>query len=76
MVLEFISTATAINAGVPFVGGGIMGFAIGYALKKLIKVAIIGLGLILALIAYLEYKRWVSVNWDVVQNHTGAFIQH
>jgi uncharacterized membrane protein (Fun14 family) len=76
MVIESISTATAINAGVPLVGGGITGFAIGYALKKLIKVAIIGLGLILALIAYLEYRRWMSVNWDVIQNQTGAFIQH
>jgi uncharacterized membrane protein (Fun14 family) len=68
--------STVINAGVPLVGGGVTGFAIGYALKKLIKIAIIGLGLILALIAYLEYRRWISANWDVVQNQTGAFIEH
>ena len=68
--------STAINAGVPLVGGGVTGFAIGYALKKLIKIAIIGLSLILAFIAYLEYRRWISVNWGVVQNQIGTFIQH
>ena len=76
MVIESITTTTAIQAGVALGGGGITGFAIGYALKKLIKVAIIGFGLILTLIAYLEYRRWMSVNWDVVQNQTGAFIEH
>jgi hypothetical protein len=39
-----------------FDGSGIIGFAIGYALK-LINVAFKGLGLLLALITYLEYTR-------------------
>ena len=57
--------------GLPLVGGGFIGFLC----KKLIKLAIIGLGLIFVLIAYLEYQKWIIVDWSTVQTQTSAFIQ-
>ena len=76
MVVDSISTATLMNAGAPLLGGGILSFAMGYVLTKLLKLALIGVGLILAFIAFLEYKKWISVNWDIVQSQAGAFVQH
>jgi uncharacterized membrane protein (Fun14 family) len=44
--------------------GGIAGFLIGYAIKKGIKI-ILGLaGLFLGVLAYLNYKGLVSVDWE------------
>ena len=60
----------------PFiVGGGLIGFTFGYVCRKLIKLAIIGLGLIFALLAFLAYQKWVKVDWAIVQSQTSSFIQ-
>ena len=61
----------------PFVGtiGG--GFSIGllavYAIKKIIKIAAVIVGLFIAPIAYLEYQRIIDVNWAKIQtvSHNG-----
>ena len=46
--------------------GGIAGFLIGYAVKKGIKI-ILGLaGLLLAGLAYFNYKGLVSVDWEKI----------
>ena len=71
-----IVESTAIHTALPLVAGASSGFAMGYVLKKLLKLALIGVGLILAFIDFLEYKKWISVNWDIVQSQTGAFVQH
>jgi len=44
--------------------GGIAGFLIGYALKKGIKIIVGIAGLLLAGLAYLSYKGFVTVDWD------------
>jgi uncharacterized membrane protein (Fun14 family) len=64
-----------IPHGLPIVGGGFMGFVLGYISRKLIKIAIVGLGLIFGLLAFLEYKKWIAVDWAVVQNQTNHFFQ-
>jgi len=60
------------SAGFPLVGG----FGVGYLLKKLIKLAFIALGLIALLLGYLEYQKWISVNWVTVENQTSALMTH
>ena len=55
-------TDALISSGIPLAGGGVIGFAVGYALKKIIKFVIIGLGLVALLIGYLEYQKWISAN--------------
>jgi uncharacterized membrane protein (Fun14 family) len=50
------------------VGGGFAtGFVTGYAIKKVIKLAAIIVGLFIAALAYLEYQRILDVDWHKVQ---------
>ena len=63
-----ILTSSITSSGVPLVGGGLIGFAVGYALKKIAKFVVIGIGLIALLIAYLEYQKWISANWAVIES--------
>lgn len=35
---------TLLNHGLPLIGGGVMGFVFGYVVRKLMELAIIGLG--------------------------------
>jgi uncharacterized membrane protein (Fun14 family) len=50
------------------VGGGFFGgILIGYALKKIIKIAAIIAGFFLAALAYLQYQQIASINWDKLQ---------
>jgi uncharacterized membrane protein (Fun14 family) len=62
------------SSGIPLMGGGVIGFAVGYALKKIAKIIIIGLGLVALLIGYLEYQKWISANWTVIENQTSTMM--
>lgn len=66
---------SVISSGFPLVGGGAIGFGVGYIIKKL-KLAFIAVGLLALLLAYLEYQRWITVNWTVAENHSSAFMTH
>ena len=49
------------------IGGGFFaGVLIGYALKKVVKVVAIVVGLFLAGLAYLQYQQIVAINWNKV----------
>ena len=65
-----------ISSGFPLVGGGLLGFATGLAIKKIMKLAFIGLGLVMLVLGYLEYKHWISVNWTVTENQSSAILTH
>src|ERR687889_65289 len=48
-------------------GGFFVGILIGYALKKIIKIAAVIAGLFLAGLAYLQYHQIANVNWNKLQ---------
>src|SRR3712207_1969018 len=48
-------------------GGFFVGILIGYALKKIIKIAAIVVGLFLAGLAYLQYHHIANINWNKLQ---------
>ena len=48
-------------------GGFFIGFITGYAIKKVIKLAAVIVGLFFAPLAYLEYQRILNVDWEQVQ---------
>ena len=48
-------------------GGSLAGALAGYALKKVMKIAAVIVGLFIAALAYLEYQRIIQVNWDELQ---------
>ncbi|MFZ0514741.1 MAG: FUN14 domain-containing protein [Candidatus Nitrosopolaris sp.] len=50
------------------VGGGfLIGLITGYAIKKLMKLAAVIIGLFIAALAYLEYQRILNIDWHKVQ---------
>src|SRR5215467_9830725 len=71
-----IDQTQLISSVFPLVGGGAIGFGVGYVIKKLMKLAFIGLGLLMLLLGFLEYKHWISVNWTVTENQSSAILTH
>jgi uncharacterized membrane protein (Fun14 family) len=58
---SFIPTAATLG------GGFFVGILIGYALKKLIKLLAVIVGLFLAGLAYLQYHQIANINWNKLQ---------
>jgi len=50
-------------------GGGLLfGAVAGYAIKKVMKIAAVVIGLFVAALAYLSYRGWVDVKWDAMED--------
>ena len=62
MNIEHIS-----SIGVTIGGGFFGGILIGYALKKVVKVVAVVVGLFFAGLAYLQYQQIVNINWNKLQ---------
>jgi uncharacterized membrane protein (Fun14 family) len=48
--------------------GGVAGFLIGYAIKKIMKILAVGAGIFFTALMYLESQNIVNINWDKFQN--------
>jgi uncharacterized membrane protein (Fun14 family) len=48
-------------------GGFFVGVLIGYALKKVIKIVAVIVGLFLTVLAYLQYHQIANINWNKLQ---------
>jgi uncharacterized membrane protein (Fun14 family) len=53
--------------GATICGGFFAGIIIGYALKKVVKVVAVVVGLFIAGLAYLQYQQIVNINWNKLQ---------
>ena len=51
-------------------GGFLFGAVAGYAIKKVMKIAAVVIGLFVAALAYLSYKGLIDVKWVVMENIT------
>jgi uncharacterized membrane protein (Fun14 family) len=49
-------------------GGFLLGAVAGYAIKKVMKIAAVVIGLFVAGIAYLSYRGWVDIKWVVMED--------
>jgi len=49
-------------------GGFLFGALAGYAIKKVMKIAAVVIGLFVAALAYLSYKGWVDVKWAAMED--------
>ena len=47
-----------------FAGGGALGFATGFSIKRIIKIALVILGAFVLAMTYLSYKGVIKVEWD------------
>jgi uncharacterized membrane protein (Fun14 family) len=58
----------SFGASAATIGGGFfVGVLIGYALKKVIKLVAVIVGLFLAGLAYLQYHQIANINWNKLQ---------
>jgi uncharacterized membrane protein (Fun14 family) len=49
-------------------GGFLLGAVGGYAIKKVMKVAAVVVGLFVAALAYLSYRGWVDIKWVAMED--------
>ncbi len=49
-------------------GGFLLGAVVGYAIKKVMKIAAVVIGLFVAALAYLSYRGWVDVKWAAMED--------
>ncbi|MFZ0510083.1 MAG: FUN14 domain-containing protein, partial [Candidatus Nitrosopolaris sp.] len=69
MVVDISSlTSTATSVGF----GGVTGFLIGYAIKKVVKILLVIVGLVFVAFVFLEYQKIITVNWNKIQANTIA----
>jgi uncharacterized membrane protein (Fun14 family) len=55
------------NLAVTIGGGFFMGILIGYAIKKVVKIASIIVGLFCVGLAFLQYQKIININWNNLQ---------
>jgi uncharacterized membrane protein (Fun14 family) len=48
--------------------GFLFGAVAGYAIKKVIKIAAVVIGLFVVALAYLSYKGWIDVKWAAMED--------
>jgi uncharacterized membrane protein (Fun14 family) len=67
-----------VDWGLPVSVGGVfvVGVLIGYALKKVIKLVAVVVGLFFAGLAYLQYQQMVNINWNKIKPHLRIPCQH
>jgi uncharacterized membrane protein (Fun14 family) len=55
-----------------FAGGGgfLFGIVAGYAIKKVMKITAVVIGLFVVGLSYLSYKGWIDVKWIEMENAT------
>jgi uncharacterized membrane protein (Fun14 family) len=49
-------------------GGFLLGALAGYAIKKVMKISAVVIGLFVAALAYLSYRGWVDVKWAAMED--------
>ena len=57
-------------------GGFLSGVAVGYALKKVMKIAAVVVGLYVTTLAYLSYKGLIDVKWIAMENATRSALMN
>jgi uncharacterized membrane protein (Fun14 family) len=66
--MQNIMSFDNISSYATTIGGGFfIGILIGYALKKVIKIVAVIVGLFLAGLAYLQYHQIANINWNKLQ---------
>ena len=80
-VKEMSSSEDLLSDIIPFAGSGLLGYAMGFALKKILKWMLIIVGFLAGMffvgVQLLHKYSYVgAVNWDKLGNDTSTQIQH
>jgi len=65
-LIDITSALTGIIAQVGV--GGILGFVVGYALKKVVKLVLVLAGLFVMILAYLGLRGVITVNFEALES--------
>jgi uncharacterized membrane protein (Fun14 family) len=66
--IDYMQSIESFGSMAATIGGGFfIGILIGYALKKVIKLVAVIVGLFLAGLAYLQYNQIANINWNKLQ---------
>jgi len=79
MFIDLSSLASSIGIGglATSIGiGGFLGFLMGYAIKKVLKIILIVAGLLVGTVYYLQYSGLVALNWAKVQETVGGLMSN
>src|SRR4051794_30645956 len=70
-------TVTSLLAGPLGIagGGGILGLGVGYAIKKLFKILLLGGGLIMLIIMYFVHRGWIQADYAKIQEGVNQAVQ-
>ena len=76
-----MSSEPLLSSIIPFAGSGLLGYAMGFALKKILKWMLIIVGFLAGMffvgVQLLQRYGYMStVNWDKLGNDTSTQIQH
>jgi uncharacterized membrane protein (Fun14 family) len=76
-----MSSEPLLSSIIPFAGSGLLGYAVGFALKKILRWILIIVGFLAGMffvdVQLLQKYGYVSaVNWDKLGNDTSTQIQH
>jgi uncharacterized membrane protein (Fun14 family) len=76
-----MSSEVLLSNIIPFAGSGLVGYAIGFALKKILKWILVVIGFLVGIffigVQLLQKYGYVStVNWDKLGNDSSIQIQH
>ena len=76
-----MSSEALLSSIIPFAGSGLLGYAMGFALKKILKWMLIIVGFLAGMffvgVQLLQRYGYVStVNWDKLGNDTSTQLQH
>jgi uncharacterized membrane protein (Fun14 family) len=76
-----MSSEVLLSNIIPFPGSGLVGYAIGFALKKILKWMLIIVGFLTGMFfvgvqLFQKYGYVNTVNWDKLGNDTSVQIQH
>jgi uncharacterized membrane protein (Fun14 family) len=76
-----MSSEPLLSSIIPFAGSGLLGYAIGFALKKVLKWMLIIVGFLAGMFfvgvqLLQKYGHVSAVNWDKFGNDTSTQVQH
>lgn len=71
MVVEnYFFSSTAETLLFSFGGGGICGYLADKALRLVVKTAAVVIGAFILVLAFLSYRGWIAVQWEIVEDQT------
>lgn len=77
MFVDFTSLATSLGIGglATSIGiGGFLGFLMGYAIKKILKIIMIAAGFLVGIAYYLQYNGVIALNWAKMEETMGILM--